>query len=578
MGFFIDIENKMEAGKRTIREVFNRGRNLEIPFFQRNYVWDEKEWERFLDDMIHISATKRPYFLGSVILKQQPTPSNSDEKRTVIDGQQRLTTLNIFFKVLCLKEDSLSDFQQVFKKQKKPHENILIHNRHDLASFNKILNLESLDEIPVIDQITKAYNFFKSKIDSTLQQDLDIYDLLDNIVFVGIDLSYDDNEQLIFDTINSLGVRLTTAELLKNYLFNSETIQDYVDYWQPIFEKDKDTIEYWDTELHTNKRTFSDIFLFSYLQIKSNQTNLSISTFDKSDFFKVEDLFQSYKTYNDKYLKNTLQSKESLEEIKAYAEIFKKNFNYESLNDTTPSESSISRIQTIIFALDTTTLIPYILFILKNVTDITDQNELFGIIESYLIRRIITKESTKTYSKLFIELIEKNILNTSSFITHMKKVDSTHKFPNDEDLLQGFKNSSLINKQALGIIYLLETAQHSSKSSTALLNIKEYTLEHLMPKKWETNWGAAQNYDIRNQVILNLGNLAILTHSLNSSIKNANWDIKKVGNKKSKGLNEYAQGLKTLTPYLALTSWDEEAINQRADDLYNLALQTWQSI
>lgn len=435
----------------------------------------------------------------------------------------------------------------------------MIHNRHDLASFNKILNLESLDEIPITDQITKAYNFFKNKIDSTLQQDLDIHSLLDNIVFVGIDLSYDDNEQLIFDTINSLGVRLTTAELLKNYLFNSKATQDYINYWQPIFEKDKDTIEYWDTELHTNKRTFSDVFLFSYLQIKSNQTNLSISAFDKSDFFKVEDLFQSYKTFNDKYLKNTLQSKESLEEIKAYAEIFKENFNYESLDDTTPPESSISRIQTIIFALDTTTLIPYILFVLKNVTDTTEKNELFGLIESYLVRRIITKESTKTYSKLFIELIEKNILSASSFIAHMKKVDTTHKFPNNEELLQGFINSSLINKQALGIIYLLETAQHSSKSSTALLNIKEYTLEHLMPKKWETNWGVAQNYDIRNQVILTLGNLTILTHSLNSSIKNSNWDIKKIGNKKSKGLNEYAQGLKHyLLTYLFQTGMNQQ--------------------
>lgn len=568
----------MEAGKRTIREVFNRGRNLEIPFFQRNYVWDEKEWERFLDDMIQISLTKKPYFLGSVILKQQQTPSDADEKRTVVDGQQRLTTLNIFFKVLCLKEDSNSDFQQVFKKQRKPFENILIHNRHDLTSFNKILNLESLDEIPVTDQITKAYNFFKDKIDSALQQDLDIYDLLDNIVFVGIDLSYDDNEQLIFDTINSLGVRLTTAELLKNYLFNSKTTQDYIDYWQSIFEKDKDTIEYWDTELHTNKRTFSDIFLFSYLQIKSNQPNLSISNFDKSDFFKVEDLFQSYKTFNDKYLKKTLQSKESLQEIKVYAEIFKENFHYESLNDTSPPESSISRIQTIIFGLDTTTLIPYILFVLKNVTDSNEKNQLFGLIESYLVRRIVTKESTKTYSKLFIDLIEKNILSAPSFVAYIKKVDTTHKFPSDEDLLLGFKSSSLINKQALGIIYLLETAQHNSKSSTALLNIKEYTLEHLMPKKWETNWGAAQNYDARNQVILTLGNLAILTHSLNSSIKNANWDIKKIGNKKSKGLNEYAQGLKTLTPYLSLPSWDEETIDQRADDLYKLALKVWPNI
>lgn len=568
----------MEAGKRTIREVFNRGRNLEIPFFQRNYVWDEKEWERFLDDMEQISATKKPYFLGSVILKQQQTPSNADEKRTVVDGQQRLTTLNIFFKVLCLKEGSNSDFQQVFKKQRKPFENILIHNRHDLASFNKILNLDSLEDIPVVDQITKAYDFFNNKIDSTLQENLDIYDLLDNIVFVGIDLSYDDSEQLIFDTINSLGVRLTTAELLKNYLFNSNTVQDYTDYWQPIFERDKDTIEYWDTELHTNKRTFSDIFLFSYLQIKSYENNLSVSAIDKSDFFKVEDLFQSYKTFSQKYLNNQLPSKASLEEISSYAEIFKTNFNYESLNDMISPESNISRIQTIIFALDTTTLIPYILYILKNVSDIAVKNELFNVLESYLIRRIITKASTKTYSKLFIELIEKNILSASSFKDYIKNVDSTHRFPNNEELLQGFKNSILINKQALGIIYLLETAQHNSKSSTSLLNIKEYTLEHLMPKKWGTNWGAAQNLDFRDQILLTLGNLAILTHSLNASIKNANWDIKKVGNKKSKGLIEYAQGLKTLTPYLSLSSWDEGAIQQRADDLYDLAVKVWPSI
>ena len=468
----------MEAGKRTIREIFNRGRNLEIPFFQRQYVWDDKEWERFLDDMEQISTSKRPYFLGSVILKQQHTPSNSDEKRTVVDGQQRLTTLNIFFKVLCLKEDLNSDFQQVFKKQRKPHENILIHNRHDISSFNKILNLEELEELPSTDQITKAYNFFKEKIDEVRLNNLDIFNLLDNIVFVGIDLSYDDNEQLIFDTINSLGVRLTTAELLKNYLFNSKTIQNYLDYWQPIFEKDKDSINYWDTELHTNKRTLSDIFLFSYLQIKSNDSSFLVSPPDKADFFKVEDLFQSFKTFNQKYLKDELPFIESLAEIKEYAEIFKNNFNYESLNDTTPSNFGIARIQTIIFALDTTTLIPYILYILKNVTNSNTQNELFGLIESYIMRRMATKESTKTYSKLFIDLIEKKILSAAAFRDYIKNVDTTHKFPNNLELEEAFKSSSLINKQALGILYLLETAQYNAKSSTTPLNISQYTLEH----------------------------------------------------------------------------------------------------
>ena len=155
-----------------------------------------------------------------------------------------------------------------------------------------------------------------------------------------------------------------------------------------------------------------------------------------------------------------------------YAEIFKKNFNYDSLNETTHPESSINRIQTIIFALDTTTLIPYILYILKNVNDTSIRNELFRLIESYVLRRIITKESTKTYSKLFTDLIEKQILCANDFRQYMKDVDTTHKFPTDQELLSGFHHSSLINKQALGVMYLIETSQYDSKSSTIPLILK----------------------------------------------------------------------------------------------------------
>jgi uncharacterized protein with ParB-like and HNH nuclease domain len=95
----------MEAGKRSINEIFNGNKILEIPFFQRAYVWDEPQWERFIADMEFVSHNNKPYFLGSVILKQQPTSSEQSvgDKRTVIDGQQRLTTLNLFFKVLSLK-------------------------------------------------------------------------------------------------------------------------------------------------------------------------------------------------------------------------------------------------------------------------------------------------------------------------------------------------------------------------------------------------------------------------------------------------------------------------------------------
>ena len=63
----------MDAGKRTINDIFNGNRVLEIPFFQRSYVWGIPQWERLLEDMKAISSSNKPYFLGSVILKQQET-------------------------------------------------------------------------------------------------------------------------------------------------------------------------------------------------------------------------------------------------------------------------------------------------------------------------------------------------------------------------------------------------------------------------------------------------------------------------------------------------------------------------
>ncbi len=269
----------MEAGKRTIRDIFNRGRNLEIPFFQRAYVWDTEQWQRFLEDMIMVSTTKRPYFLGSVILKQQETSSNKDSILTVIDGQQRLTTLNIFLKALCLKNNSDNDFTETFKKQ-RDKSIILLHNHNDQESFNRIVNLESstvFKDVSENDNILSAYNFFTENItEDDLENSLDFFNILDNILFVGIDLGYEEDEQQIFDTINSLGVRLTTAELLKNYFFKRDELDNYNKYWKQIFEKDDETKIYWDREITTGrlKRTFIDLFFYSYLQIKVQNPNL----------------------------------------------------------------------------------------------------------------------------------------------------------------------------------------------------------------------------------------------------------------------------------------------------------------
>lgn len=567
----------MDAGKRTINDIFNGNRVLEIPFFQRAYVWGQPQWERLLEDMKAISKSNKPYFLGSVILKQQETTTGSriGDKRTVIDGQQRLTTLNIFFKVLCLKTNENSTFDRSFKL--RDNSNALLHNHNDIQAFNEILALTELKDLEGESNITQAYNYFKDNLDP---DDLNLDSILSNVLFVGIDLSQEEDEQQIFDTINSLGVKLTTAELLKNYFFNRDDIEKYNEYWKEVFEKDEETKNYWDREIIAGRlrRTFIDLFFFAYLQIKIQETDFKVKGEDKDAYAKVEHLFESYKNFIKSYLNNNKEA--ILSEIKEYALLFKKNFNYEILGEELTQDFGIDRINTIIFGLDTTTLIPYTLYILRNISDETTKNELFGIIETYIMRRMITHSNTKNYNQLFTDkLINNRVLSKQEFLDYIEKRDDKVNFlPTDEELEKGFNSSILINKQSAGILYLIESKIRNEKDSTALLGINKYSLEHLMPKKWRNNWDKLSSKESeinRDRKLLTLGNLTIITQSLNSSIRDSKWEDKLKGKNKKGGLKEYSGGLKTISQFLEYPEWDEKTIEERALFLYEKAKQIW---
>ena len=215
----------MDAGKSTISGVFNGSRLLEIPFYQRAYVWGEEQWERFLGDMEFVTASKRPYFLGSIILKQASsgnTWSEVSEVRTVIDGQQRLTTMVIFFKALCARIDADRLFERDFVLE--TGEVALRHGKYDRQDFEKVVSATGCEPVEGSSSIVLAYNYFLKNIDP---EKVDRNTIKSNVQFVCIDLTEGEDEQQIFDTINSLGVRLTTAELLKNYFFNRENEQAF---------------------------------------------------------------------------------------------------------------------------------------------------------------------------------------------------------------------------------------------------------------------------------------------------------------------------------------------------------------
>lgn len=567
----------MQAAKRTINDIFNGNRILEIPFFQRAYVWDEPQWERLLEDMQNVTQMAKPYFLGSVILKQQPTDSDQQigDRRTLIDGQQRLTTLNIFFKVLCLKNGEDHQFDRIFKLING--QLALWHNHNDLKDFEEILNLKEETQLEGKSQIIKAYEYFRENISPS---QLKMITILNNIMFVGIDLSRDEDEQQIFDTINSLGVRLTTAELLKNYFFSREDTELYEKHWKSTFELNEDEREFWDTEitLGRSRRTNIDLFFYSFLLIKIQDKELNIRTEHKASFSRVDGLFDSYKQFIEIY---HLDKEALILEIQTYAKIYRNNIRYDILDEELTQHSGIERINAIIFGLDNSTIIPYILYVLKEVHDEKARNDIFGYLESFLMRRIVSHLTTKNYNQLFSErLILNQVLSKDQLIQYIEgQKDTVNYFPDDSELQSGFHHSRLINRQTAGILYMIESKiRDRAKHSTALLGLHHYSLEHIMPKKWENHWGEVASEELRiqrNRKLLTLGNLTIITGSLNKSIRDASWIDKKHGKNGKMGLNHFASSLDTFSPYLDNEEWDEAQIEKRADFLFENAQSIW---
>lgn len=570
----------MEASRALISQIFSRGCLLEIPFYQRAYVWGEEQWARLIDDMEFVTKTKRSYFMGPVILKQAPVPSTSvfSDKRIVIDGQQRLTTLMIFLKVLMLKENNNRLFDRNYRLDDDSIQ--LLHGRNDKDAFALVVdrpNTEKIENTSPASQIISAFNYFSEKTDTTK---IDRNIIQQYVQFVCIDLGNDEDEQQVFDTINSLGVKLTTAELLKNYFFNRENVREYDATWVNVFEKNDEARIYWDTEIDAgrNKRSMIDLFFDAFFQMFLQDKSFDISSEDKIAYSRLDKLSKSYQDFINSYCngdKNIVLSKMS-----EYANTFYRTFRPEQCDMVMPSNPGIERINVIIFGLKTTTLIPYVLYIAQNVQDPAELNRMYKLLESYLMRRIVTHATAKNYNNLFLSLIYNQVLSANDlFMQLTKSGDATTFMPTDADLKHGFEHSYLVNLQTKGILYFIESSIRPSNSATALLGFNNYSLEHMLPKKWRNNWDSCANEELsrqRDNVLLTLGNLAIIPQSFNSSIRDGNWSTKVKGKGENKpGLEKCAAGIATMHDALQKERWDESEIASRANWLFEKAKGIW---
>ncbi len=570
----------MDARKAIITDIFNTATLIEVPFFQRSYVWQEDLWERLLEDMKYVVKTNRPHFLGSIILKEGAQPLSTDaftSRKTIVDGQQRMTTFLIFLKVLCLKQNQNQQFD--FQFRIRLGDIALRHGKNDVDAFEKVMKADKPEKIAQPknpSKIIEAFNYYVNNMDPA---ELNYNLILMNTQFVRIDLNADEDEQQIFDTLNSLGVNLTTSELLKNYFFSRETITDYNNIWASVFEKDEDTRAYWDTQIETGriKRAMIDIFFDAFFQMFILDRKYPVKTEDLLSYDRTDRLAQSFQHFIGTYCYGNKSI--VLDQLNSYAACFQENFRPEYCNMGIPAEKGIERLNVLIFGLKTTTMIPYVLYLSRNVNDEKIRDQMYGILESYFMRRMVTHATTKNYNRVIVSLIRNGVQDPEELTMYLtKSEDVTTYFPDDSELLDGFLNSRLTNLQTRGIIYLIESAVRPAHTATTLYGFDSYSLEHLMPKKWRNQWAPCNSEDMARQrdfKLLTLGNLAIIPQALNASIRDGNWETKLEGKGSKAGLKQCAAGLTTMYDVLQKDKWSEEDIHERAVWLCNQAKTVW---
>ena len=551
---------------------------LKIPFFQRSYVWEKDQWDRLLEDLngLHseVDSGGNPRkFMGALILKQRQVATGQGRglERELVDGQQRITTLVVMMKALAQRKGLMVQFDRAFKDDSG---NLVVeHNLNDKDDFTATLNYTG-GALPEGGRITELFKYMMEHEDLA---NFDWHVMFDHLDFVSIDLSEAEDEQEIFDAINSLGVRLTTSELLKNYLYERNQEDFYRNTWMTEFEVE-DHVGFWNLEFTSGRvtRTVQDVFFHAFLQVKTHDDSKDVSPAHREKYSRVSGLFQSFRSFIETY---NIDKPGLVEEIVQMAAKFRSNFDPDVLSRSIAKEPGMERMNVIVFGLENSTVIPYLLYVLNNAED-REIPKICGYLEAFLCRRLICKSESNNYNKLFTrELIGNKVLTVASlseFINNQNKTSSVNRMPGELEYQTAWGENKLQNKFARGVLYLLETATCSGNVS--LNGLSSYTLEHVMPKKWSNHWtGPTGNWDeeSRKLKLMTLGNLTLLTEKLNKEIRDYDWTRKLEGDGRKKGLRACSSGIEIMSDYLQLTNWDEEVIIRRSKELHDKSLSVW---
>ncbi len=591
----------MDAGQLNIGKVFGQDRRYIVPLFQRPYVWNrEKQWEPLWEDVRKVAERLmsnqpvRPHFLGAIVLDQVRHPTGHTEMRTVIDGQQRLTTIQLILEAFC-------DFCEVAGLEKH-HKAMLKLSRNDdplsesddekfkvwptnvdREHYRRVMEAHNPEQLckeygckKLVDAvghpIADGYLFFYSAVSAWVGSDGQVDSRVEALYktvreylrVVVIDLDDRDDAQLIFETMNARGTPLLPSDLVKNFLFHraqqegDQAEQIYEKLWRPF----DDAAHYWRKELGRGhaQRARIDSFLQHYLTVML------------CDEVGVSHLYSAFRDFLT--APKTGKAREVLASIRQYAQVFQR------FDDTT-SPTRVSLFFQRLQVMDISTAYPFLMEVFVKLGDDDPATvQILVDLESFLVRRMICQLNTRGYGSLFVDLL-KAVSKGNDPARQVRDfllssdAEST-RWPDDEELRGAWIDypiyRGLIKPRVRMILEGLELQLHHKKSELLQFGEK-LTIEHLMPRKWRKHWPMSdldgeKAEARRDRVLHTMGNLTLINKRLNPAISNGPWDKKRKEILKYSALNLNRQLDENPT-------WDEDCIEGRGATLFKEAVRIW---
>lgn len=530
-----------------------------IPVYQRNYTWAaEREVKQYFDDLQSVlKGDYKNHFMGIIIYLEKAIDFSSREF-SIIDGQQRLTTTFLIIYAIKQLLVNCNDTEKV----KQLEGQYLTNPYHNDKIKYKLKPLVADDDVyrciveDRMDEITdkesnvlKNYQYISNRLNELLLQGYDanaILMALDKLYVVCVPISEEDNAQKIFESINATGVKLTSADLIRNYLLMDlqSDVQEkyYADYWKKL-----------EDNVSTDSKTL-ELFFRMYLAIKTY--NLVPKNNVYREFVKwIEE--------------HDTDIKDLFEDLLEYAKIFNLLMNIDVNKIDKKLKDAIGDFRKVNSDIPMAIVMEFYQIHRKGLISTDVFVSLICAINTYMIRRSLCDMNSQNISKLFPTVLKKVLEKCNGDYTDVLKYlnqemvgnmasTSGSYMPTDKQMMELLLNANVYKRPALRIV--LDRLE--LYNNPAPVNLSNLSIEHLMPQTPTEEWLEELDTDMETYLenLHRLGNLTLAAKKDNSKMSNLMWGYK------NEVLKETAH-LKLNLELMKIDKWDMAKIDIRTKEL-----------